>query len=81
MFYVYFIKSEKHNETYIGSTGDLRRRLFEHNKGKEESTPREMEEITKIPHSTVNQVLQKLLSLKMIERIGLGRSIRYKKPQ
>lgn len=40
MYYVYFIQSKKYNETYIGSTNDLRRRLFEHNNGVEISTRR-----------------------------------------
>ena len=40
MYYVYFIKSKKNSETYIGSTSDLRRRLAEHNKGMEISTKR-----------------------------------------
>jgi putative endonuclease len=37
---MYIIKSKKHNETYIGSTNDLRRRLSEHNNGTEISTKR-----------------------------------------
>ncbi len=40
MYYVYFLKSKKYNESYIGSTNDLRRRLFQHNKGAETSTKR-----------------------------------------
>ena len=40
MYYVYFLKSKKYNETYIGSTNDLRRRLVEHNNGMEISTKR-----------------------------------------
>jgi len=40
MYYVYLIKSRKYSEIYIGSTGDLPRRLFEHNKGREVSTKR-----------------------------------------
>lgn len=40
MYYVYFIKSKNYNETYIGSTNDLRRRLAEHNNGMEISTKR-----------------------------------------
>lgn len=40
MYYVYFIKSKKHNETYVGSTNDLHRRLSEHNNGTEISTRR-----------------------------------------
>ena len=38
MFYVYFIKSRKDGELYIGSTNDLKRRLLEHNKGLVRST-------------------------------------------
>jgi hypothetical protein len=34
---------------------------------------------TKIARPTVKQVLDKLLRLKKIERIGLGRSTRYRK--
>jgi len=37
MFYVYVIKSLKDNRNYIGYTGDLDRRLREHNKGKSKS--------------------------------------------
>jgi len=33
----------------------------------------------KIPQATIKQVLSRLLALKVIERIGLGRSTRYKK--
>ena len=35
MFYVYLLRSETHpDQTYIGSTADLRKRLAEHNAGK-----------------------------------------------
>ena len=35
MYYVYLLRSKTHpNQTYIGSTGDLRKRLAEHNAGK-----------------------------------------------
>ena len=35
MYYVYLLRSERHpSETYIGSTGDLRTRLKDHNAGK-----------------------------------------------
>ena len=37
MFYVYVLKSEN-GETYIGYTGDLKRRLTEHNTGQNIST-------------------------------------------
>jgi len=38
MFYIYFIKSKKDEELYIGYTNDLKRRLLEHNKGSNRST-------------------------------------------
>ena len=38
MFYVYILKSRNFDEIYVGSTGDLRRRLKEHNCGLEIST-------------------------------------------
>ncbi|MBI2118266.1 MAG: Fic family protein [Elusimicrobia bacterium] len=45
----------------------------------EETTPKEISQKAKIARPTVNQVLDKLLRLKRIERIGLGRSTRYRK--
>jgi Fic family protein len=43
-----------------------------------EVTPRELSGKLGIPRPTINQVLSKLLDLKMIERLGLGRATRYK---
>lgn len=40
MYYVYLLKSKNYNEIYVGSTNDLKRRLLEHNNGKEISTKR-----------------------------------------
>ncbi len=42
-------------------------------------TPLEISQATKIPRPTINQILNKLLQLKWIERIGVGRTTRYKK--
>jgi Fic family protein len=44
-----------------------------------EATPAEMSRHTKVARPTINQALDKLLRLKKIERIGLGRTTRYKK--
>ncbi len=44
-----------------------------------EATPGEMAKATGIARPTINQALDKLLKLKKIERIGLGRTTRYKK--
>ena len=38
MFYTYILKSKPVQRHYIGSTGDLKERLSEHNMGKVEST-------------------------------------------
>lgn len=46
-----------------------------------ETTPREIVKVTKIARPTVFQILSKLLKLKKIERLGLGRSVRYRKIQ
>jgi putative endonuclease len=38
MYYVYILKSEKHNRYYIGCTSNLERRIDEYNKGTVSST-------------------------------------------
>jgi putative endonuclease len=38
MYYVYILKSEKDGRFYYGSTGDINKRLAEHNSGKVKST-------------------------------------------
>ncbi len=43
-----------------------------------EVTPAEIIQKAKIPRPTINQALNRLLELKKIERIGLGRSTRYR---
>ncbi|NGX32429.1 MAG: Adenosine monophosphate-protein transferase SoFic [Candidatus Anoxychlamydiales bacterium] len=45
----------------------------------DEATPKEIVKKTQISRPTVNQVLDKLIRLKKIERLGLGRSTRYRK--
>lgn len=44
-----------------------------------EITPLEIFKETKIPRPTINQALVKLLRLKWVEKIGLGRGTRYKR--
>lgn len=38
MYYVYLLKSITENFIYIGSTGNIEKRLFEHSNGKNRST-------------------------------------------
>lgn len=45
----------------------------------DEASPAEISKQTKVARPTINQALDKLLRLKKIERIGLGRSTRYRK--
>jgi len=44
-----------------------------------EATPAEISKFAKVARPTINQAVDKLLRLKKIERIGLGRTTRYKK--
>ncbi|MEK7166827.1 MAG: Fic family protein [Patescibacteria group bacterium] len=44
-----------------------------------EATPAHIFKATNVARPTINQILNKLLQLKKIERIGLGRTTRYKK--
>lgn len=48
-------------------------------KNVEQTTPRETSRETGVPRPTINQVINKLLELKMIERIGQGATTRYQK--
>jgi len=45
----------------------------------DEAVPKQISGNTKVHRPTINQVLAKLLELKLIQRIGLGRATRYKK--
>lgn len=45
----------------------------------DEATPGDIAKKSKVARPTVNQALDKLLRLKKVERIGLGRSTRYRK--
>ena len=43
-----------------------------------EVTPKELSDALGIPRPTINQVLNRLIGLNKIERIGLGRGTRYR---
>ena len=45
----------------------------------DEASPREIAKKAKVARPTVNQALDRLMRLKKVERIGLGRSTRYRK--
>ncbi len=53
--------------------------VWQYLQGVDEATPGEIAKKTKVARPTVSQALDKLLRLKKVERIGLGRSTRYRK--
>ncbi|KKR86280.1 MAG: Filamentation induced by cAMP protein Fic [Candidatus Woesebacteria bacterium GW2011_GWB1_41_10] len=52
--------------------------VWEYLKTAQEITPLEIIKKLEIPRRTINQILDKLLKIKRVERIGMGRSTRYK---
>jgi Fic family protein len=53
--------------------------VWEYIQKSNEATPIEISESTKVPRPTINQALLKLLKLKRIEKLGVGRGTRYRK--
>ena len=53
--------------------------VWQYLQGVDEATPGEIAQKAKVARPTVSQALDKLLRLKKVERIGLGRSTRYRK--
>ena len=53
--------------------------VWQYLQGVDEATPGEIAKKAKVARPTVSQALDKLLRLKKVERIGLGRSTRYRK--
>ena len=52
--------------------------VWRYMQAKREVTPKDISEALSIPRPTINQVLNRLLELDRIERIGLGRGTRYR---
>jgi hypothetical protein len=55
------------------------RQKTEYLQGVEEATAGTISKISQVARPTVNQVLDKLLRMRRIQRLGLGRSTRYRK--
>jgi Fic family protein len=53
--------------------------VWNYMKGVEQTTPKEISQKTGVPRPTINQVINKLLELKLVERIGQGATTRYQK--
>lgn len=66
-------------ETIENLLSPIQLKVWEYMQQTGEVTPRELSEVLVIKRPTVNQVLNKLISLGKIERIGLGRATRYKR--
>lgn len=66
-------------ETIESLLSPIQLKVWEYMQQTGEVTPRELSEVLVIKRPTVNQVLNKLISLGKIERIGLGRATRYKR--
>ncbi|MBI2251521.1 MAG: GIY-YIG nuclease family protein [Armatimonadetes bacterium] len=73
MWYVYIIKSKKDGSFYIGSTDNIKRRYYEHNKGKCLSTknklPVVLESYIAVKNESIARRLEKYL------KTGSGRAI------
>ncbi|MBI2611995.1 Fic family protein [Candidatus Gottesmanbacteria bacterium] len=54
-------------------------KVWEYLRNEDEVTPGEISKKSKVARPTVSQALNKLLELKKVERIGLGRTTRYRK--
>ena len=52
--------------------------VWEYIKKVDSATPGEIAKNTKVAQPTVRQALNKLMQLKKVERIGMGRNTRYK---
>ena len=57
----------------------LQNKVWQYLQNVGEAAPKQISENTQVYRPTINQVLEKLLELKLIERIGLGRATRYRK--
>lgn len=55
------------------------RKVWEHLEKAGEATPLEIANATGVPRPTVSQAITKLLKLKRVERVGVGRATRYRK--
>ena len=65
-------------ETIEKLLSPIQLKVWEYMQHTGEVTPKELSETLSISRSTINQVLNKLLGLQRIERLGLGRATRYK---
>lgn len=53
-------------------------KVWKYMQSRSEVTPKELSEALDIPRTTISQVLNRLMELKRVERLGLGQGTRYK---
>ena len=76
MFYVYIIKSLKNGRFYVGSTGNLERRLDEHNSGQSRYT--KLTSPFVLVHSETYATKQEAVRRELFLKSGRGREWIYK---
>ena len=67
-------------ETVEKTLSEKQLKVWEYLQKVGEASPREIAQKTSVARPTINQVMEKLLNLKKVERLGLGRSTRYRVP-
>ena len=72
MWYVYCLHSKEGNGYYIGSTGDLRRRLIEHHSGNCQTTSR-MKVLKLVYYEASNSKADAMIREKQL-KTGFGRA-------
>jgi predicted GIY-YIG superfamily endonuclease len=77
MWYVYVLKSESDGKPYIGSTNNLKRRIYQHNSGNVDSTkpkvPLQLQAYITVQHEDVARSLEQYL------KTGSGHAFLYKR--
>jgi len=56
----------------------LQAKAWEYMQEKKEVSPRDLAEKLSIPRPTINQIANRLLQMKLMSRVGMGRSVRYR---
>ena len=71
MHQVYILQSQKDNGYYIGSTSDIGKRLFDHNRGKTQSTRhrRPLELVLLEKYNTKTEALKREKYLKSLKNV------------
>ena len=77
MWYVYVLKSESDGKLYIGSTNDLKGRIYQHNSGNVESTKPRL--LLQLQAYIAVQFVDVARSLEQYLKTGSGHAFLYKR--